>query len=112
MLRKYVFSDFQGLKPLKETKTVCRAYPSFVRMKRHDPRTFRVFAQPSGTERLIGDSIPRYLILFFCGTNVQRAGNEGSLLQSCLRKHLQKLSPGSQDRKSTRLNSSHSQSSY
>ena len=45
-LQKNVLSDLQGLKPLKETRTLCRAYPSFVRMKRHDPQHVRLFPQP------------------------------------------------------------------
>src|SRR6266851_1786568 len=36
-------SGLQGLKPLKKAGTLCRAYPSFVRMKRHDPQTFLLF---------------------------------------------------------------------
>jgi hypothetical protein len=45
-LRKYAYPALQGLKPLKKTQTLCRAYPSFVRIKRHDPQNLRLFLQP------------------------------------------------------------------
>src|SRR5467141_3275127 len=45
-LRKYAYPALQGLKPLKKTETLCRAYPSFVRIKRHDPQNLRLFPQP------------------------------------------------------------------
>src|SRR6266478_6379059 len=45
-LRKYAYPALQGLKPLKKTQTLCRAYPSFVRIKRHDPQNLRLFPQP------------------------------------------------------------------
>src|SRR6266478_2973090 len=45
-LRKNAVSDLQGLKPLMKAQTLCRAYPSFVGMKRHDPQNLRVFPQP------------------------------------------------------------------
>src|SRR6266478_6315397 len=45
-LRKNAVSDLQGLKPLKKMQTLCRAYPSFVGMKRHDPQNLRLFPQP------------------------------------------------------------------
>src|SRR5260370_39982555 len=44
--RKNALSDLQGLKPLKKMQTLCRAYPSFVGMKRHDPQNLRLFPQP------------------------------------------------------------------
>jgi hypothetical protein len=34
-----------GVKTQKKTQPFCRAYPSFVRMKRHDPQTVRLFPQ-------------------------------------------------------------------
>src|SRR6266404_9308675 len=45
-LRKYAYPALQGLKPLKKTQTLCRAYPSFVRIKRHHPQNLRLFPQP------------------------------------------------------------------
>src|SRR2546429_8366683 len=45
-LREYAYPALQGLKPLKKTQTLCRAYPSFVRIKRHDPQNLRLFPRP------------------------------------------------------------------
>jgi hypothetical protein len=45
-------SGLQGLKPMKETQLLCRACPSFVRMKRHDLQGLRVFSQGVRTKIL------------------------------------------------------------
>ena len=42
-----MISGLRGLKPLKKTRPFCRAYPSFVSMKRRDPQTVLLFPQPA-----------------------------------------------------------------